>query len=256
MKTIERDWNWWAYFWRVIHRQTLPGIEKWDQDVVRFIIKVMGCKKGDRLLDLGCGGGEHTRLLTKKAIKCDGIELAKSLVRYARAQARKEKVKVKYINGDMRKIDYDCAFDYAIMIGNIFGFSSRKENLGLLKKIKRALKPNGKLLFDIRNSQRKPDSGRNWFLVDDGFLLLENKFDAKTCRERGKYIFIDISGRVQAMSRDLHKQSSHIYGLSEVKTMLRSAGLTFVDAYAGYNLLPIKFKRSSTTSSIVVCAQK
>ncbi|MGB9721511.1 MAG: hypothetical protein ACPL28_08550 [bacterium] len=38
LKIIERDWDWWAYFWRITHRQTLKGIEKWDELVVRFLI--------------------------------------------------------------------------------------------------------------------------------------------------------------------------------------------------------------------------
>ncbi len=83
MKIIERDWSWWAYFWRVIHRQTIKGIDKWDRNVVNFIIKVLSCKRGDKILDLGPGSGEHTRLLAKKGIKCVGVEIAPSLVSHA-----------------------------------------------------------------------------------------------------------------------------------------------------------------------------
>lgn len=77
MKVIERNWNWWAYFWRVIHLQTIKGIDKWNRNVVRFIINILGCEKGKRILDLGAGSGEHTRLFAKKGIKCVGVEIVR-----------------------------------------------------------------------------------------------------------------------------------------------------------------------------------
>jgi hypothetical protein len=38
MKTIVRDWNWWAYLFRVTHRQTIPHIERYDDELVAFIV--------------------------------------------------------------------------------------------------------------------------------------------------------------------------------------------------------------------------
>lgn len=40
MKVIVHNWDWWAYFWRVIHRQRLKGIEKWDSELVKFVVKI------------------------------------------------------------------------------------------------------------------------------------------------------------------------------------------------------------------------
>ncbi len=104
---------------------------------------------------MGCGSGEHTRLLAKYGVECTGIDIAHSLIKYAKIRAKEENIEVEYIVQDMRKIDYVNEFDYCIMISGTFGFFSDEENLRLLRKIKTALKPSGKLLFDIRNPRKQ-----------------------------------------------------------------------------------------------------
>ncbi len=252
MKVIARGWNWWAYFWRVIHRQTLKGIEQWDEKVVRFIIEVLGCQKGESLLDLGCGSGEHTRLLAKYRIECTGIDIAPSLIKYAKMKARKENVKVEYIVNDMRKIDYENEFDYCIMISGTFGFFSDKENLRLLQKNKMALKSGGKILFDIRNPERKSQYGKSWMAINDGYLLMDTQFNTKTKRENGEYYFIDKTGTINIMSKNIIREGNRIYTLKEIKSMLGKAGLRFVDTYAGFSLHHQNSQKSCKSSNVVI----
>ncbi len=242
MKIIERDWDWWAYFWRVIHRQTIPHIKQWDRDVVRFITKVLDLKKGEKLLDLGCGSGEHTRLLAQRGIVCTGIEIAPSLVRYAQQKARQETVNVKYVCSDMRRMVCKNAFDYCIMVSGTFGFFSDTENVNLLKKIQLLLRPKGKLLLDIRNAQHPRVNGKTWMHINDGYLLIESIYNEETHREGGKYIFIDESGNVNVQTEKLRRESHRLYTLSEMERMLQRAKLRFLDAFCGFRLPPIDYK--------------
>lgn len=252
LKIIERDWNWWAYFWRVSHRQTLQGIEQWDRKVVEFIIKVLGCRKGERLLDLGCGSGEHTRLLTKYGIECVGIDIAPSIIKYAKRKAKEEGVDVRYFVQDMRTIRYDSEFDYCTMLSGTFGIFGKDENLELLKKIKKALKPNGKLIFDIRNPEMKQQYGKGWMSINGGYLLSESKFNPKTKEEQAEYLFIDKRGRINTMIKELKKEVHHIYSFSEVKSILHKAGLDYRNAYSGFQIPLVKFHRFSSSSNIVI----
>lgn len=205
LKRYNRNWDWWAYFWRVIHRQTLKGIEKWDEEVVRFLIEVLGCQKGERF---------------------------------------------------MRKIDYKDEFDYCIMISGTFGFFCDKENLRLLQKIKKALKPGGRLLFDIRNPKRKQQYGKSWMAINGGYLLIDTKFDIKAKREIGEHIFIDKLGNTNTMSKSINRQGNRLYTLQETKSLLRRVGLKFTNAYRGYFLPPMKTAESLKSSNIVITATK
>jgi len=255
MKVIERDWDWWAYFWRVIHRQTIPHIDEWDRNVVRFITKVLDLKKGEKLLDLGCGSGEHTRLLAQKGIVCTGIEIAPSLVKYAQKRARQETVNVKYICKDMRRMMYKNAFDCCIMVSGTFGFFSDTENVKLLKKIQRLLGPKGKLLLDIRNAQHPKIYGKTWMELNGGYLLTDSIYHEETHRESGECIFIDESGDVNVQTEKLKRESHRLYTLSEMKRMLRKVKLRFLDAFCGFRLPPINY-RLSYKYNIIIIAEK
>ncbi len=245
MRIVERDWNWWAYFWRVIHRQTIPNIEKWDKDVVRFNVKILGCKKGEKLLDLGCGSGEHTRLLAKKGLKCVGIEIASSLVKFAKGKAKEEGVEVKYLNRDMRKIDYKEEFEYCIMISGTFGYFSDYGNFNLLQKIRKALSPKGKVLLDIKNAQYPRKGGRSWMYINNGYLLSGN----------GEIIFIDQSGNVNILAKHVKRESIRLYTIPAMKKILHKAGLKFLNAYCGYKIPPKKYT-PSYKHNIIITAQK
>ncbi len=255
MKVIVRDWDWWAYFWRVHHRQTIHRIEKWDKSVVRFVVKVLGCKRGEKLLDLGSGSGEHTRLLAGKGIVCTGVEIAPSLVKYAQKRAKQERVKVHYIAGDMRRIDFKEEFNYCIMVSGTFGFFSNTDNVDLLRKIQRALRPRGRLLIDIRNAQHPRRNGKTWIELKRGYLLTDSMYDEQTHREGGIYIFIDRSGNVNVQTEALKHESSRLYQLSEMKQMLRNTNLKFAHAFCGFELPPRPY-RSSYRHNIVIIAEK
>ncbi len=255
MNIIERDWDWWAYFWRVLHRQTIPHIEEWDKRVAKFVIEVVGCKRGEKLLDLGSGSGEHTRLLAEKGVVCTGVEIAPSLVRYARRRAKQERLKVNYINRDMRKIDFREEFDYCMMVSGTFGFFSDAGNANILKKMQRALRPGGRLLLDIRNAKYPRKDGKTWMELKEGYLLTESTYDDKTHRESGTYIFIDQKGNVNVQTARLKRESNRLYPLSEVKKMLRHAELNFLNAFCGFRLPPTIY-RHSYRHNIVIIAEK
>jgi 2-polyprenyl-3-methyl-5-hydroxy-6-metoxy-1,4-benzoquinol methylase len=255
MKIRERKWNWWAYFWRVLHRQSLRGIAQWDRKVVRFIVHELGCTRGQTLLDLGCGSGEHTRMLAQKGVKCTGVEIAQSLVRHARTQARRARVQVDYRCVDMRRITYDEQFDFCILISGTFGFFSDRQNQSLVRRIERALKPGGKLLLDIRNARVPRKGGRSWMKIHKGYLLMVNSYDAEHKRECGDCVFFDASGNVNVLTRALRRAGNRLYILPEMKVMLRTAGLEYMSAYCGFQL-PAKTCRRSYKHNIVIIAQK
>lgn len=252
MKVVERDWNWWAYFWRVLHRQTIRDIAQWDKKVVRFITKELGCTRGQTVLDLGCGSGEHTRLLARKGVHCTGIEIAPSLLQYARKQARLENATVNYRCMDMRNITYTQHFDLCTMISGTFGFFSDTQNQSLLIKIQRALLPGGKLLLDIRNARVPRKRGTSWMKIHNGYLLMTDRYSAEHKREGGDCLFIDASGNVNVLTKELKRAGSRLYTLSEMKSMLRNAGLTYLHAYCGFQLPPKKYTPSYKNNIVII----
>ncbi len=255
MKVVERDWNWWGYFWRVLHRQRIRGITQWDKKVVQFSIKELGCTRGQTLLDLGCGSGEHTLLLARKGVHCTGIEIAPSLVQYARKQARLVNVKIDYRCMDMKNMAYNEHFDFCTVISGTFGFFSDRQNQSLLRKIQRALRPGGKLLLDIRNARYPRGNGRSWMQFNRGYLLTTSTYDEKRRREHGDCLFIDKAGRVNIPTQNMKKETIRLYTLTEMRQMLHKAHLKYLHVYCGFRLPPEKYTLSYK-HNIVIIAEK
>lgn len=256
MEIVKRDWTWWAYFWRVKHRQTIPDIDEYDRKVVKFITKTLDVKEGESLLDLGCGSGEHTRMLAKKGVKCVGIEIAPSLVEYARNKVKEEKVEVEYIQKDMRKTDFCSEFEYCIMMDGTFGFFNDKDNLELLKKIEKALKPGGRFLLDCPNPYRTKGEGRtkSWWKVKDGYVFEKGEFDTKVGGWNCEFFLIDKDGRMNILKGKLGWEFTRIYTLPEIRNMLNTTGMQFLKAYGSIEFPYEEYKPQSYR--LIIIARK
>lgn len=252
---IERDWNWWAYLWRVTHRQKIKGIQEWDEKLVRFVREITGVKPEEKLLDLGCGSGEHTRLLSKEGIECTGVEIAESLVRYAKEKAKEERVKVNYINMDMRNIEFKNEFDCVMLVSGTFGYLSDKENFALLKQIHKALKPKGRLFLDIPNGYSFcKKGGRAWQELEGGYLLSSTSFDPNTARliELEQTFYIDKQGNINIPDAKCREHYTlRIYTPSEIRDMLLEVGFVSIQMYGGISISLEELKSDSSHIDII-----
>jgi len=251
MEIIKKDEDFWAYFWRVTDRQSNPKIKEHDEKMVNFLMEALKLEKGMKVLDLGSGSGEYTRLLAQRGIKCVGIEIAPSLVEYSKKRAKEEGISVEYIQSDMREIKFKEEFDCVTVI-QIFGIFEDRENLNLLKKISHALIPNGRLLLVLINPyQRFHRPTRSWEKVPKYYLLMEDEFLPEISAVRLKPFIIDIEGgKILTQT----PETVIMYTIPEVKAMFEKVGLVLSAVYGSIDL---PFKRFiSTSDQMIVIANK
>lgn len=119
---------------------------------VDFLVKKLKLKKGAAILDLACGHGRHSIELAKKGFKVTGVDFSKYLIKIAQENAKNQNVDADFIRGDMRELPFKNKFDAVINIFTSFGyFNNEEDNVKVIKKISRALKPKGKFLIDLAN---------------------------------------------------------------------------------------------------------
>ncbi|MGQ9845691.1 MAG: methyltransferase domain-containing protein [Caldisericia bacterium] len=109
-----------------------------------------------RILDLVSSHGEYSLELARRGFNnIEGLDRSSLLIQKAKTKAEKEGLKIKFREGTPRKLSYpQNSFDIVLLVGNVFGFfDTPLDALNVLKEIYRILKPNGKILIDIIDSE-------------------------------------------------------------------------------------------------------
>ncbi len=221
--------EYWGYYWRVISRHKIPGIFKWDQDLVNLIEKQCALKPKASILDLGCGGGDQAKIFARKGYRVVGIDKVKSLIEFATDVFRKEGLKGEFHTADMRDIDYQSEFDLCVILSGTFGLLNEKENEQLLQKIHHALKTDGQAFLDYLPLEQcsKLSHTRNWHEIDGGFSLSEEWFDVSTSTYRSKHIHILTDGRIIKPAEEADYNANEIircYGCREIEDLAEMTG--------------------------------
>jgi SAM-dependent methyltransferase len=252
MKTILRDWNWWAYHFRGGHRGQIPGISQWDDDLAKMIVQVLELEAGDRVLDLACGSGDHARRLAMRGLDVLAVDIAHSLITYCRKQAAAEGLTgVCFEQGDMRELAYKDEFDAVVLLSGSFGFFDEATNRDVLSRIARALKPGGQALIDVFDPAKmvvRP-SRRSWSHYGDGYGLRTTWWEPDTCTYVSEFMFIDGDG---VLNTAAEPERIRVYSLPEWRELLGGVGLTLTHTLADTKLPLVPYSRDHYDNLVLV----
>jgi len=106
-------------------------------------------KKGNSILDLGCGTGRTTHYLHKKGLKVKGIDISKAMIE----GANKINPEIEFEVGDARKLDISSeTFDNVLFSFNGLDYlHPEKSRLQALNEVHRILKNEGLFIFSSHN---------------------------------------------------------------------------------------------------------
>jgi SAM-dependent methyltransferase len=236
MEQIVRDWDYWAYLFRVTHRESIPGIEGYDEQLIAFMMAALELEPGDELLDLACGSGVHGVRLGRRGIGVIGVDISPSLVAYANELAREKEVEgVAFVVGDMREPPCADACDAVTILSQSFGFFGAKDDVAVLRAVRTALRPGGRFLLDLNEPADLERPRQRWLELDGGFLLTEAHYDPLTCVRTATFRYIDSQGRLNVAEEP---ERIRVYTLPELIQMITAAGLQ-LEAVYGRMALPL-----------------
>lgn len=116
----------------------------------RLIAKILKKHKVKTVLDMTCGTGSQVLWLAKHGYKITGSDFSPNLLKIAKHKAKKEKIKVKFLEGDMRTIQVG-QFDAVITIFNAIGHLTKTGFEKAIRNIRNNLNQGGLYIFDIFN---------------------------------------------------------------------------------------------------------
>ena len=127
----------------------------------RFLERVA---PGSRVLDVGCGGGQHAVHMVGRRpdLRVTGLDLSPELVRRARRLAAKAGVadRVEFVQGDALKLDFrDQDFDHVYCAGSIKHWPDQRRGL---EECLRVLRPGGRFLVMEADRSCRFSDVRSW----------------------------------------------------------------------------------------------
>lgn len=125
---------------------------KGTEQEVAFLVDALALEPSMRVLDAGCGPGRHARALAERGIDVTGVDLSPEFVELARKNT--EGLPATFHVGDVRDLEYDHAFDAVICLcqGGFGLLGGGAQELAVMERFTRALKPNGRLALSAFSS--------------------------------------------------------------------------------------------------------
>nr|WP_303792915.1 class I SAM-dependent methyltransferase [Ruminococcus bromii] len=200
-------------------------------------------KKNDSVIDVGCGIGRHTIELNKRGIKTKGIDFSKENIKSAQKAYNPEC----FISGDVRSYKFKEKYDVAIALYDVIGsFPNDKENLNLLKSIRKILNNKGILIISVMNMTYTKRKCWNVLEdIDDNIDALLKLQGTNTMQKTGdvfsgdSMLIDDKSGIVYRKEQFFSKNSlpceyiirDRRYTIKGIDNLLQKAGFRVIDSY-------------------------
>lgn len=117
---------------------------------VHLFASVTALPAGARVLDLACGDGRHLPPLEEAGFRAVGMDLSRVLL----ARANRRPAARALVRGDMRRLPFaDSSLDGVASFFTSFGyFRDRKDDVRVLREIRRTLRAGGAFLLDFLNA--------------------------------------------------------------------------------------------------------
>ncbi len=203
--------------------------EEADVEAAR-VVKELGIRPGERVLDLCCGHGRHLTALAKHGVRAVGVDLSMALLRQIPPTGATPGGK-RAVCADMRALPFAGSiagrihgFSAVVNFFTSFGyFETDDENFLAVCEVARVLEPGGRFSLDLMNAgpavrSLEPRTERR---AGSFRVIEERRYDAAR-RRIEKRITIGQDGSSHA--RD-YFESVRVYSPDEIASLLAAAGL-------------------------------
>ncbi|WP_199618403.1 class I SAM-dependent methyltransferase [Paenibacillus alkalitolerans] len=188
----------------------------------------LNLKKGARVLDLCCGAGRHSLVLADLGFSVTGVDLSETLLNEARSNDRLRRVR--WLQGDMRRVPDDGPYDAVFNLFTSFGyFEDDEQNMQVLNEVGRLLTHGGRFAIDVLNPSYVEKNLVPHSVRQDGMVRIDERREIKG-NEVVKTIRIIQPGQQERIYREQVK----LYELRDFRSMLAKSGLILDNVLGDY----------------------
>lgn len=181
-----------------------------------FIRKALRLRRGQCVLDAPCGAGRVAYHMAQAGLIVEGIDIRRQFISRAQQRFRQAGIDGRFRVLDLRTFDDESAFHAIYTWHGSFGYFADEENLELVQRFARALRPGGRVLIEQVNRERVLRGWRH--TAEQGSVISHNEWNAATQRAISRRI-------IDGVSDPANWSSMRLYTPSQMKALLRKAGL-------------------------------
>lgn len=232
--------------------------QSWTENTkeqVDFIIKCLGLKGNERILDLACGYGRHSLEFARRGFKVIGVDITKIYIEDAIKEAQSAGLDAEFICSDIREVNFENEFDVVLNLGDgaIGYLENDSENLKIFDIIARALKKGGKSFMDIQSGDYADAHfpQKLWDAGDKTLTLSNFEWNKKT--RIMLYSQLDYSyGEIMIRPEMLYGNPTRLYTNEEISQIMKDRGMELYAAYSDCN----GTKASESGFQLMTCSVK
>ncbi|WP_432663924.1 class I SAM-dependent methyltransferase [Wukongibacter baidiensis] len=205
---------------------------------VDYIEKIFG-REGSRpktILELACGTGNITNRLSKRGYDMIGIDISSEMLTFAKDKAHAIGQDVRYINQDMRDLNYSKQVDAIVCLCDGFNYILEEDDLAsIFDKVYSLLQDEGIFIFDISSYYKLSKIlGNNVYgeNYEDVSYLWQNYFDDDSDICELDLTIFTRDGELFARHQECHYQRA--YRREMVIELLQSVGFEDIDIYNAF----------------------
>lgn len=210
----------------------------------KMICNIINIKPGSSILDLGCGAGRHSIILSKMGYQVTGFDLSRHLLMEARSNSIQQKTSLSLVRGDIRNLPFKPEFDLVLNIFTSWGyFESDLENFTVLKNAILLKKPTGFFVLDFLNAE---------YLKKNLIENSETEFAGVTYREK-RYIknerVIKSIKFCDGSDEKCYEESVRLFTKDQIIEVFTEIGVTNISLFGDYD----GSRFSSSNSQRIIC---
>ena len=123
-------------------------------DLIEEVFRRYANGKIEKILDLGCGTGNHAIPLACRGYEVTGVDLSSDMLTIARSKVANPPIlqpsNPLFFQGDLRSLDLQQQFDAVLMMFAVLGYQITNDDvLAALQTVSRHLKPGGLFVCDV-----------------------------------------------------------------------------------------------------------
>lgn len=196
------------------------------------------------VLELGCGTGKATRLLSRAGYDMIGIDNSPDMLEIALEKEGKTKDDILYLLQDMRSFELYGTVRAIVSICDSINYVIEPEDLlKVFKLVNNYLDPGGIFIFDMNTKYKYEEILGECTIAenrDTASFIWDNYYDCEEqINEYDLTLFIPEEEAGKNMYRkyeEIHYQRA--YDMEEVKNLLAKAGMEFVAVYDAFTHRP------------------